>query len=55
MLFLSGLQGYQVKKINNLNSNPSIIEMGGVWQWKWTSGTDLVRLWQLEDSSRACH
>lgn len=28
MLFLSGLQRYQVKKINNLNSNPSIIEMG---------------------------
>ena len=28
MFFLNVLQEYQVKKINNLNSNPSIIEMG---------------------------
>lgn len=27
MLFLSGLQGYQAKKIDKLNNNPSVIEM----------------------------
>lgn len=28
MLFLSGLQGYQVKNIDKLNNNPSVSEMG---------------------------